>query len=176
VNGIIKFVRTDDLATEKSPTLDEIYQHFAQNNNAYAKDLIDNIADYQSLYDKIEFVEVVKVGKNELGLAFLIENEPFGKNSDNRLASFSLSPHRRFPSPDEVKEDLINSVEGFADGCYEAALPSECLWAGKDGRVLGKFTFTNVMVRAPPWKEDEPIKLNPNSYSWVKKRDSIGKL
>jgi hypothetical protein len=137
VSGTIKFVRTSK-SKEKSPTKDEIYKHFSNNNNEYAKDLIDDIADYQNYYDKIEFVGI----NDKLQLEFLITNEYNGRNSDFRGEHFTTI----FPSPVKVKEELIDSVNGFADGCYGGSPPNECLWPGKEDYVLGEFTFTNVKV------------------------------
>ena len=70
ITGTIKFVRTSK-SKEKSPTKDDIFKHFSNNNNEYAKDLIDDIADYQNYYDKIEFVGI----NDKLQLSFLIINE-----------------------------------------------------------------------------------------------------
>ena len=119
-------------------------------NKGFIRELVENIAGYQMLYDKIYNLNFDK----NLNLTFNITNTVSGISSDYRLRNYN----NRLMTLGEVKKDLLSSINTFGDGCYGGMVPSECLYPDSTGDLLAEISVKNIKVS----KVNNPDSENKN--------------
>ena len=146
-------LRKVDESREKLPDNKTFYKYMTKNKH-FVKELVEDIAGYQMIYDMIYNINL----DQNLNLSFNITNYKDGNNSDYRKRY-----HSEFMSANQIKKDLVSSIDTFGDGCYGSSPPSECLYPDSSGGVLAEISIKNLTVTKVN---------NPNSKS-VKSNSSI---
>ena len=153
VKGKVALIKVDK-SREKLPDKKTFFDYMTKTNKkngfnfVHINDLVNDIAEYQFLYDKIYNINL----DQNLNLSFNITNINGSKFSDYRKREYDSE----IMSESQIKQDLIESINNFADGCYEGIPPNECLYPNSEGDELAEITVKNLSVKKV---------LNPNSKS-----------
>jgi len=176
VTGKVKLNRILKERSIKNPTKEEIYKYLKSKKRYVA--LINNIADYQNLYDKIKDQKI----NPDLTLSFTLQVDAEGRFSSYRKRSYGFNAD--IPTASQVKKDLVSSISGFADGCYGGPVDGEChypvLQKGPfKNDLFGEFTVNSVKVslNKPAAKVNKPAsKVNKPASKVNKKTCPPGKV
>lgn len=173
VTGKVKFIRILKERSIKNPSNRELYNHL-KSKKRYI-DLVDNIAEYQFLYDKILDPKI----HPNLTISFTLQIDSNSHFSLDRKKSYNFN--KDIPSQSQVKQDLVSNIENFGDGCYGGDIDNEChypvLQKGKfKGELFGELTISNLKVSLKKQNMIQKIKTSKPTKKLNQKTCTKGKV
>jgi hypothetical protein len=151
---------------EKLPDNQTLYKYMNK-NSGFINELVENIAGYQMLYDKLFNQQI----DQNLNLTFNITNENGGHNSDYRIKYHK----KENMSANEIKKDLESSIRTFGDGCYGSSPPSECLYPDSNGGVLAEISIKSLTVTKVNNPNSKSVKPKTSSKTKKVSKKTTGK-